>query len=476
MEPMYMFPADEESRAGLVLNAANAPLFSYPLGLQTDVPVPQPAQPQAFFDGNVEMNASPEAWYAVQHPVMYDNFGMGNDSQLNHSQDQVSQWPANDNIASNGQWHDPMGVNVDVNYNYNYNVNDQVQYDNQWLNVNANEHYFQDQQHVNYEQPFAGNAQAQLGNVEYNYSNQVQDQNQWYNVNVNEQLPVHAPIDDNVNYNNKVQYGNQWFGFNANAYQDGFQDPQLVNYEPYTAGQIRMPYFVGNVYEMPTTPDEDEDDTGSAQESESPHTHRYILRSKGPAPPPEDSDDESDYSSDDEERDSFRPDQEPDAENESSGNAYIRCEWPRTDGRPCHKMLWVHLPPKGTKRVDAKDRQPSNNVYKHLLECKYHEDVKWELWKLPCKFGPECQGSSATMKCDGIGRHVTSTVSHLNRWIKYEKSVERDDKGAPTGKIRFTKVPLDMDEVDSHDEELLEKHKAARDVLYNPVRKVAVEL
>ncbi|PPR01445.1 hypothetical protein CVT24_001907 [Panaeolus cyanescens] len=274
--------------------------------------------------------------------------------------------------------------------------------------------------------------------------------NQWDNVNVNEQF--HTPIDDNVNYNNQVQYGNQWTYFNANEYQDGF-------------------HFERNGYEMSTTPDQDDaiSTTGSTEESD-------ILRSKGPAPPADDSDDESDYSSDDEERDSFKPDQEPDAENEASGNAYIRCEWPRTDGKPCHKMLWVHLPPKGTKRVDAKDRQPSHNVYKHLLECAYHEDVIWDMWKMRCRFGPECQGSSATMKCDGIGRHVTSTVSHLNRWIKYEKNVERDDQGVPTGKIRFTKVPLDMDEVDADDKELLEKHNAARDVLYNPVRKVAVEI
>ncbi|PPQ76287.1 hypothetical protein CVT24_009143 [Panaeolus cyanescens] len=452
MEPMYMFPSEEE------FQAVN--------------PVLQSAPPHAYFDGNVEVNAPPEAWYidytdAVQRPAMqmYDNFDMGNGEQLNYAQDQLYQWHANDhnNVAANayGQSYVPMDVNVDVNYNYNYNVHDQVQYENQWLNVNANEHYLQDQQlvNVNYAQPFAGHTQEQLPDVEYNYNHHVPYDNQWFNVNVNEQL--HAPIDDNVNYNNQVQYEDQWTYFNANEYhdQDGF-------------------HTESNGYGMSTTPDEEDavSTTGSAKESESPRTHRYILRSKGPAPPADDSDDESDYSSDDEERDSFKPDQEPDVENKSSGNAYIRCEWPRTDGKPCHKMIWVHLPPKGTKRVDAKDRQPSNNVYKHLLECEYHEDVKWELWKLPCKFGPECQGSSATMKCDGIGRHVTSTVSHLNRWIKYEKDVERDGKGVPTGKIRFTKVPLDMDEVDADDKELLEKHNAARDVLYNPVRKVAVEL
>ncbi|PPR02907.1 hypothetical protein CVT24_012215 [Panaeolus cyanescens] len=334
------------------------------------------------------------------------------------------------------------------------------------------------------------------------------------NDNVDNDGPMYVPMYyyGNVNAQGQSQtaFGRQqWYtcGVNPNWFHPGLQ-PFIAHHEVQNQhkprvynGRVSEPYALPSAHEPDTTGNSRIPEVtpcastpGQTMTSTTPHkantassapisAHRYRLRSKfkgstAPVPFADDSDAPPVCADNEPDPDSFESDQEPDADDlptaSGSGNVYIRCEWPRTDGKPCRKMLWVRLPPKGTRRLEAKDRQAAPNVYKHLLACKYHEDVTLETWKVRCRFGPECQGLSGgrqggMMNAKGIGRHVTNTVSHLHRWIKYDKEVERDEGGRPTGNIGFTKVPLNFDDVDSDDEELLQKHGAAEDVLFRNV-------
>ncbi|PPQ76134.1 hypothetical protein CVT24_006573 [Panaeolus cyanescens] len=492
MEPTYVFPSDEEARAGLTA-AANAPLSSHPLAFLLDDPVLQLSPLDANINADVEMSAPLER---VQEPITeytmwyVDGSPAQPTPQYNGQelyQPQVFGVPGNSNVYNNGQMHDPMhmyygngngiaqgqsqAVFISQHQGFGVPGNSNV-YNNGSLYVST---YYGD-----------GNSQGQ--------SQTVFEQQGWYTGNIdpnlfqirNEQLVTsygvqpflaHPGSQDQTHHRGRVQNG---------RIAKPYAGPSVSGREPHAAARSSMPEMMPSASASVSGPSisatiprkvnrRNTANSTTSRAVESPSAHRYGLRSKGPTAPEPNDDGSSDSSDDESVRDSFKPDQEPDADDES-GNAYIRCEWPRSDGKPCHKMLWVRLPPKGTRRVEVKDRQGAPNVYKHLLECKYHEDVTYEMWKLPCKFGPECEGLSGVMSSAGIGRHVTSTVSHLHRWLRYEKHVERNEAGMATGLIRFTKVPLDMDHVDEDDEELLKKHDAAKDVLYSSVEDAAYEL
>ncbi|PPQ72899.1 hypothetical protein CVT24_001496 [Panaeolus cyanescens] len=117
-------------------------------------------------------------------------------------------------------------------------------------------------------------------------------------------------------------------------------------------------------------------------------------------------------------------DQEPD-DDTADGDVYIRCEWARSDGRPCGKLLWVWGPNSTTK---------NSAIRHHLIKCKYHPQVTFEKLKVTCEFGVhpnrhDCRArTSGTIEVDNVDRHVTKTEGHkydLEVWVK-ERNVAQN--------------------------------------------------
>ncbi|PPQ76224.1 hypothetical protein CVT24_009455 [Panaeolus cyanescens] len=168
-------------------------------------------------------------------------------------------------------------------------------------------------------------------------------------------------------------------------------------------------------------------------------------------------------------------DQEPDEPLPLAGNVYIRCEWPRSDGKPCKKMLWVHLPKDGSEIRNSAIRH-------HLVNCKYHEDVAWGGHEAQCRFGGVCEKAGSFTRRGGgrlqmgfVDRHVMHTLAHRGRWMVYELREGVDGFG--TLEWRFVKVPLDVAAVENKDymDELVRKHAAATNILYNTESRVVTE-
>ncbi|PPQ76133.1 hypothetical protein CVT24_006571 [Panaeolus cyanescens] len=170
MEPnyTYIFPSDEEARAGLTA-AANAPLSSHPLAFLMNDNLPKPQTDlQKYLDMTAPPKRVPEditestQWRIdytdpVRCPtannVNIDDAGRTIDAKA--AQYQVFHGPANDNIAMNGQLHIPT-INIDVN------TQAQAQLEGQNQLFNVNDHRFQVPQLVSRTHPFTPQPRAQV--------------------------------------------------------------------------------------------------------------------------------------------------------------------------------------------------------------------------------------------------------------------------------------------------------------------------
>ncbi|PPQ82142.1 hypothetical protein CVT24_012467 [Panaeolus cyanescens] len=119
-------------------------------------------------------------------------------------------------------------------------------------------------------------------------------------------------------------------------------------------------------------------------------------------------------------------DQEPDEEDSMDG-MFIRCEWPRSDGQKCMKMLWVPRRSKGHTT-----RRYSSAIRHHLIACKYHSDVSWKTDLVECHFGSSCRRRPASRRVfsiDNIDSHVMNTALHRGKWMRFEKKEVVDSDG-----------------------------------------------
>ncbi|PPR05562.1 hypothetical protein CVT24_003301 [Panaeolus cyanescens] len=124
----------------------------------------------------------------------------------------------------------------------------------------------------------------------------------------------------------------------------------------------------------------------------------------------------------------YTSDQEPDEDNPSRGNTYIRCEWARNDGQPCGKLLWIW--------DRSKPKKLTSTVRYHLLKCKYHSDVTPDHTEIACKFGEECTGKKTSVCLKTIDRHISITFGHYHYYEVWKKEEEHDEHGKSRVKYR----------------------------------------
>lgn len=127
-------------------------------------------------------------------------------------------------------------------------------------------------------------------------------------------------------------------------------------------------------------------------------------------------------------------DQEADEET-PDGDVFIKCEWPRSDGKTCQKMLWVLGP--GTI-------QKSSAIRAHLLKCKYHDDIVYGISDVVCRFGTACI-NNGTMGLDNIDRHITKTGCHTRNFTPWVKT-NYVNNGAPVFRLMTAQEKQEWDE------------------------------
>ncbi|PPQ81528.1 hypothetical protein CVT24_000313 [Panaeolus cyanescens] len=341
MDHMYTFPFDEQTHrdAARLTSVANASLSPNPLVFPMGDPMPQPSLLQTDINTHISMNTLSNT---VQYPI--DNtFPM---HQSNYGVDQLTSFNAN--TGYNGNNFMPMMPPTFDDFSMGFNVGASTM-----LNL-----YGQAEVPI-----YNAGAQSELVDdyawVDPNYFKDWVDQH--LDTPTPTPTPMPLPTTQTPIVNGRVQNGRISKPYPLPAVRQPYKAPKLKLSEV-------MHYSTHNNSSSPELKamDHQKNNTASSsttleklKEVETVSAHRTNTLTK-PVPSisvASDHDDELEDELDFE----YTSDQEPDKES-PSGTGYIRCEWPRSDGKPCIKMLWVHVIPKDGKAFRGKGRKKAHNL------------------------------------------------------------------------------------------------------------------